>query len=127
MINPGSVRFTCSHSTVLKHFPTYVTNQYHKSVKTIRTDNRSEFLNSNCLTLFHDTGVKHQRTQQNGVVERKYKHLLQVARSILFQAKFPSKFWSETLLSATHIINRQPAKVSTGKALLKFFMVILQT
>lgn len=54
-------------------------------------------------------------SQQNGVVERKYKHLLQVARRILFQAKLPKQFWGESILTATYLINRMPTPILDWK------------
>ncbi|KAG8639530.1 hypothetical protein MANES_14G152301v8 [Manihot esculenta] len=86
--------------SVLTHFLAHIENQFKTHVKAVRTDN----------------GIRHQRTcvytpQRNGVVERKHKHLLQVARSLMFQSKFPSHFWSETLLTTTHLINRLPSEI----------------
>lgn len=70
----------------LSNFFVYVKNQFLTTVKIIRTDNGSEFINHNCQNLFSSLGIVHQRTapyspQHNGRVERKHQHLLQVARS----------------------------------------------
>lgn len=43
--------------------------------------------------------------QQNGRVERKHQHLLQVARSLLFQSHLPMKFWTESSSTVVYIIN----------------------
>lgn len=52
---------------------------------------------------------------QNGRVERKHRHILNVARSLLFQANLPVSFWGESVLAAAHLINRTPSKLLEGK------------
>ena len=54
--------------------------------------------------------------QQNGVAERKHRHLLDTARALRFHASLPKSFWSECILSATHIINRLPMPVLAWKS-----------
>lgn len=49
------------------------------------------------------------------MVERKHRHLLETARSIMFQASLPRKFWGECVQAATYIINRLPSKVINNK------------
>ena len=88
-----------------------VETQFKTKVVMVRTDNGSEFIQSLCLGLFGVKGILHQRSivktpQQNGVVERKHRHLLDTARAIRFQAGFPKQFWAECVLAATHIINK---------------------
>lgn len=105
-----------SVSAVLKEFIAMVNNQFHKSVKNLRSDNGTEFVNQDCNKWLKEKGIIHQKScpytpQQNGVVERKHKHLLQVARALMFQSKLPKRFWGESILTATYIINRLPSPV----------------
>ena len=53
--------------------------------------------------------------QQNGRVECKHRHLLNVARTLRFQAALPLSFWGECVLTAAHIINRTPTPLLGGK------------
>lgn len=78
----------------------YITNfikliftQFNKKVKIIRSDNGTEFVNNQLSSLFNDLGMIHQTScaytpQQNGIAERKHRHLLNVARSLMFQGGF---------------------------------------
>ena len=60
---------------------------------------------------YHSKGILHQRNcvntpQQNSVVERKHRHLIETARTLSFQANLPSKFWGESVQCANYLINR---------------------
>lgn len=50
------------------------------------------------------------------VTKRKYKHLLEVARALLFQSKLPIKYWGECILPTTYRINRLPNSTLPEKA-----------
>ncbi|CAL8153285.1 unnamed protein product [Prunus armeniaca] len=47
--------------------------------------------------------------QQNGVAERKNRHLLDVVRTLLLESSTPSCFWCEALSTVVHLINRLPS------------------
>lgn len=92
--------------------------QFGKKVQTIRTDNGTEFVT--LAPYFRDNGIRHQTSctytpQQNGRVERKHRHILNVARACLFQSRLPVEFWGESILAAAHMINRTPTQVLDGK------------
>ena len=66
---------------LLNNFLIYVHTQFNTRIQTIRTDNGQEF---NMPTFYQDHGIIHQTTcvetpEQNGRVERKHQHLLNVA------------------------------------------------
>ncbi|CAH9127483.1 unnamed protein product [Cuscuta epithymum] len=105
---------------LLVHFLNYVKTQFHTCVKTFRSDNGLEFTQSSFQNLLLQNGIIIQTScpgtpQQNGVVERKHRHLLNVARALRFQAGLPLKFWGDCLLTATYLINRTPTPILRHK------------
>ena len=44
--------------------------------------------------------------QQNGIVERKHRHLLEVARALMIQSNLPHKFWGQSILTAGYWTKR---------------------
>ncbi|KAJ9543964.1 hypothetical protein OSB04_023671 [Centaurea solstitialis] len=80
-------------------------------VQVIRTDNGTESKNRT-LDLFLDSvGITHtfsaaQTPQQNGVVERKNRTLVEAARTMLAFSKLPLHFWAEAVASACFTQNR---------------------
>ncbi|RVW37994.1 Retrovirus-related Pol polyprotein from transposon TNT 1-94 [Vitis vinifera] len=97
-------------------FLAYVDNQFSTSIKTLRTNSGSEYLSNEFQAFLAPKGIIHQRScpstpQQNGVSERKNRHLLDVVRTLLLESSVPSMFWVEALKTATHLINRLPFQV----------------
>ncbi|GJW63602.1 copia protein [Tanacetum coccineum] len=107
---------------LLVSFLAYVTNHFKASVKIIRLDNGIEIVNAACNSLFMSKYILHKRfmaytPQQNGVVERKHRHLLDTARAIRLHVKLPIKFWGDCVLAATYLINKMPMEILEWKSL----------
>jgi len=102
----------------LINFFAMVERQYNRRVKIVRSDNGTEF---RCMKgYFLKQGIMFQTScigtpQQNGRVERKHRHILNVARALRFQGNLPIEFWGECILVAGYLINRNPTLVLNGK------------
>ncbi|GKB14545.1 putative ribonuclease H-like domain-containing protein [Tanacetum coccineum] len=98
-------------SEILKTFITDIENLIDLKVKVIRCDNRTEFKNKVMNQLCEMKGIKREfsvaRTpQQNGVVERKNRTLIEAARTMLADSKLPTTFWAEAINTACYVQNR---------------------
>nr|GEW17287.1 hypothetical protein [Tanacetum cinerariifolium] len=96
---------------ILKTFPTGLENQLSLKVKVIRSDNGTEFKNSDLNQFCGLKGIKKEfnvpRTpQQNGIAERKNKTLIEAARTILVDSLLPILFWVEAVNTACYVQNR---------------------
>ena len=64
--------------------------------------------------------------QQNGRVKWKSHHMLNVARTLRFQASLPIKFWGECALTATYLINKTLTQLLNSKTPYEVYFVLGQ-
>jgi transposase InsO family protein len=108
------VFFLSDKSEVFDTFKTFVKrvhNEFEIKIKKIRSDNGSEFKNTRIGDLCDDFGIGHQFSAKynppsNGVVERKNRTLLDMARTMLNEYNVSHKFWDEAINMACYSINR---------------------
>ncbi|GJR14611.1 putative ribonuclease H-like domain-containing protein [Tanacetum coccineum] len=98
-------------SRILKTFIIEIENQLDHKVKVIRSENRTEFNNSIMNQFCEMKRIKREfsvaRTpQQNGVAERKNRTLIEAARTMLVDFKFPTTFWAEAVNTSCYVLNR---------------------
>ncbi|KAE8703262.1 Dynamin-related protein 5A [Hibiscus syriacus] len=98
-------------------FQKLVANQFGSSIKALQTDWGGEF--RTLSPMLASEGILHRLTcphtsEQNGVVERKHRHVIELALVLLAQASLPVKYWSYAVVSAVHLINRLPTAVLQG-------------
>ncbi|GJV11686.1 retrovirus-related pol polyprotein from transposon TNT 1-94 [Tanacetum coccineum] len=92
--------------------PEFVTNflkqiqvGLNKTVRFIRTDNGTEFVNQALSAYYEGVGITHQKSvprtpQQNGVVERRNRTLVEAARTMMIFSKAPMFLWAEAVATA---------------------------
>ena len=103
----------------VQHFLIEIITQYETIVKVLRTDNALEFTQKAIEELCLAHGIVHQTTcpytsQQNGVAERKHRHLLDMVRTLLLAMRVPQYLWCEVVLTATYLVNRLPSAALGG-------------
>ena len=79
-------------------------------------DNAKEYLSEPFQSFMLQIGALHQTScvdtlSQNGVALRKNRHLLETARTLLFQMNVPKHFWADAISIASFFINRMPSSV----------------
>ena len=97
------------------NFHNMVQTQFQTKIKILHTDNGTEYVNHTLSNFLTKNGILHKSTcpstpQQNGIAERKNRHILETARAIMFESKVPKYYWVDAVLTATFLINRMPSK-----------------
>ncbi|GJY25183.1 retrovirus-related pol polyprotein from transposon TNT 1-94 [Tanacetum coccineum] len=82
-----------------------------KTVRYIHTDNGTEFVNQVLTEYYERVGIFHQKSvprtpQQNGIVERRNRTLVEAARTMLIFSKAPMFLWAEAVATACYTQNR---------------------
>ena len=81
----------------MKIFVRRAQKEFGLSIKKVRSDNRTEFKNTLLEEFLDEEGIMHEFStpytpQQNGVVERKNRTLIDMARTMLDEYKTPDIF-----------------------------------
>ena len=107
--------------TCFKDFHKAVQTQYGAVVKVLISDNGTEYTNRAFGEYLSAQGIQHQTTcpytpAQNGVAERKNRHLLEVARCMMISMNVPNYLWGQAVLTAAQLINRMPSRILEWKS-----------
>ncbi|GJW12145.1 retrovirus-related pol polyprotein from transposon TNT 1-94 [Tanacetum coccineum] len=91
-----------------------------ETVRRIRTDNGTEFVNQTLREYYEKVGISHETSvarspQQNGVVERQNRTLIEAARTMLIYAKAPLFLWAEAVATTCYTQNRSMIRRRHGK------------
>lgn len=102
--------------SVFTLFQTMVENQFHHKIMQFQSDGGGEFINKPFLTHLSQCGIKHliscpHTPQQNGVSERKHRHITELGITMLLHSKVPQELWVEAFFTATFLGNLLPSYV----------------
>nr|GEW22869.1 hypothetical protein [Tanacetum cinerariifolium] len=83
----------------------FIKDHLYSSLRIVQTDKGTEFLNQTLHAYFAAEGILHQTSvaptpEQNGVVERRNRTLVEAARTMLSAVKVPLFFWAEAITTA---------------------------
>ncbi|GJY29925.1 retrovirus-related pol polyprotein from transposon TNT 1-94, partial [Tanacetum coccineum] len=107
----GTVKFGNDHVVKIMGYGDYqignVTISRVYYVEGLGTDNGTEFVNQTLREYYEKVGISHETSvarspQQNGVVERRNRTLIEAARTMLIYAKAPLFLWAKAVATAWH-------------------------
>ena len=89
------------------------------NIQAVRSDNGGEYLSDRFTKYCNEKGIARQFTnpycpEQNGVAERLNRTIVEGARSILYGAKLPLRFWAEAVSTVVYLRNRSPTSSLKG-------------
>jgi hypothetical protein len=107
------LRFKSEVFQKFTEFQNMVERQFNTKIVAMQTDWR-EYQKFN--SLLSKIGISHYVScphahQQNSPTERKHRHLVEVALSLIAHAAMPLKFWDEAVAITAYLINRTRSKL----------------
>ena len=102
--------------SIFQKFHAEIRTQFNTSIRILRSDNAKKYLSIPSSFFMSSHGIVHQSScaytpQQNGVVEHKNRHLVEIARTLLLHHKVSQRFLGDAILAARYLINRMPLSV----------------
>ena len=95
------------------HFKSTLENLLTYKLKVLRTDFGGEYNDSAFQNYCSSQGIFRQFScphtpQQNGVAERKHRHIIETALTLISQSSLPLSYWPYAFASSIFLINRHP-------------------
>ncbi|KAK1436331.1 hypothetical protein QVD17_02110 [Tagetes erecta] len=93
-----------------------VERQFSTKVKHVQTDWGGEF--RPLTSFFASLGIIHQlscphTSEQNGIVERRHRHVVETGLTLMAQSAIPKRFWHFAFDTAVYLINRMPSRTTS--------------
>ena len=104
------ILFLASKDEVFSKFYRKILNEKGLSIISIHSDHGIEFKNKDFKKFYDEKKIDHnffipRTSQQNGIVERKYRIFEKMIRTMLCKSKFSKYFWVEAINTVYYILN----------------------
>jgi transposase InsO family protein len=105
--------------SIYKNFSAMIHTHFDTSIRVFPVDSAGEYLSDAIRQVFAEQGILAQFScpgahAQNGIAERKYRHLLKTDCALMIALFVPPHFWPEVVSTATYLINIQPSSALQG-------------
>ena len=106
--------------TTFKNYKSLVEKESGELIYCLSTDGEGEFTSNEFNEFCRINGISRQLTssytrQQNGVVERKNRTIMNMVRCMLCDKQVPKAFWPEAARWTVHVLNKSPTLVVKDK------------
>jgi transposase InsO family protein len=94
-----------------KEFKTLIENLSERKIKILRSYNGGEYTSKEFVNFCKDFGIKRELTtpynpQQNGVVERKNRTIMEVMKTMIHDRDLPMCLWEKVAMTVVYVQNR---------------------
>jgi len=101
------------------NFKAMVEKEKGVSIKCLRFDGGGEYSSNEFNEYLKEHGIQRKYScnyspQQNGVAEKKNRHIAEIARAVLNEKNLPNYFWAEAVATTVYIMNRTPTTTIHG-------------
>ncbi len=92
------------------NFKTMVEKEKGVSIKCLRCNGGGEYFSNEFSEYLKEHGIQRKNScsyslQQNGVAERKNRHIVKITHAMLNENNLPNYFWAEVVATETYIMN----------------------
>ncbi|KAM2656151.1 hypothetical protein EV1_011694 [Malus domestica] len=101
--------------SIFAQFYQFLKTQFSAPIKVFQSDGGGEYSSHQFKHFLLAKGIVHNKScpytpEQNGLVERKHRHILETAITLLQNASMPSKYWFHACAASVYLINRMPCQ-----------------
>jgi transposase InsO family protein len=105
--------------TIFPQFRNLVENKFNTKIKCLYSDNGGEYIGLKSYLSIH--GISHYTTaphtpQQNGMSERRHRHLVETGLTLLTDAHMPLSYWPYAFQTVAYLINRMPTSTLNNQS-----------